>query len=208
MIDGRVLGIFRQNDHLFVLCRGPILYNISLTTKTGQIAVSEILRTKKTYNFCAFKPFIGGYYDAEKDRLIAANNEAQVYIFENKGSMDMKFNNLFTEWRRSQLRVSKEKRKLEKGNLCYYDVDNDAIIYIGAKHVLRISLSQTKRGSYSNDMVKMMDIGWFLKGYNFDCNHFMYIYHQKTLVILKRVQLSGSCPYALKIYTEKSLRFD
>merc|ERR1719203_1508817 len=123
-------------------------------------------------------------------------------------AIDQKFNEQFRKFRRKQLRLPKEKRELTKGNLCYFDVDRNCLLYLGSKHVLRISMDTDEKGNYAKDMVKVWDMKWFLKGYNFECNHFLYIYHQKALVILKRVTSSAQSPYVLKIYTEKSLRFE
>eukprot|EP01084_Bolivina_argentea_P154123 268698_1 len=36
IIDQMVDGIFRQNDYLFAVCQGTVLYNVSLTTKNGE----------------------------------------------------------------------------------------------------------------------------------------------------------------------------
>jgi len=212
IINKMVNGIWRQNDNLFVLCQGPILYNISLTTKSAEIAINEVFRTKKSYNvYTVFNSFIGGYYDSEKDELILATHNAQIYIFKNGGKIDHKFNDRFNAFRRKQLSSQQTDQKLEKGNLMYYDVDRNCIVYIGTKYVIKVSLDKVNiYGDYSifdDKFVKIYDVKWFLKGISYDCNYFMYIYHQKTMAILKRVQSSAHCPYVLKIYTGKSLQF-
>ncbi len=206
LIDEMVDGIFRQNDYLFVLCQGPILYNISLTIN-GNITTNEIFRTKRTYNIYTYwNSFIGGYYDNVKDILLLGTNLGQLYIFKNGGLLDSKFNSRFDTFRRKQI-----DNKIELGNLMYFDNDRNCIVYIGNKYVMIISLNKMTNGDYqrtSDDKFgKIYDIKWFLKGITYDCNYFMYIYHQKTLVILKRVQSSAHCPYVLKVYTGKSLRF-
>lgn len=180
-----VNGIWRQNDNLFVLCQGPILYNISLTTKSAEIAINEVFRTKKSYNvYTVFNSFIGGYYDSEKDELILATHNAQIYIFKNGGKIDHKFNDRFNAFRRKQLSSQQTDQKLEKGNLMYYDVDRNCIVYIGTKYVIKVSLDKVNiYGDYSifdDKFVKIYDVKWFLKGISYDCNYFMYIYHQKN----------------------------
>ena len=136
------IGIFRQNDYLFVVCQGPILYNISLTTKNSEIAVNKVFWTKRTYHiYNVFNSFIGGYYDSENDSLILGTNNAQIYIFKNRGKLDKKFNDRFSSFRKQQFNSN---GKLEKGNLLYYDVDRNCIIYIGLKSVMKVSLEKEK----------------------------------------------------------------
>ena len=219
LIDKMVDGIWRQNDYLFVLCQGPILYNISLSTKTNEIIVTEQFKTKRTYNvYTVFNSFIGGYYikgeDGKKDQLILGTNNAQIYIFKNHGLLDQKFNDRFSKFRQNQLKYSNiymNDSKLEKGNAMYYDIDRKCVVYIGTKYVLRVNVNKQDNGGYAvNDdrFAKTYDIKWFLKGISYECNYFHYIYHQRTLAILKRVQSSAMCPYVLKIYTGKVYDFN
>lgn len=213
IIDKMVDALFRQNDYLFALCHGPVLYNISLTTKNAAIAVNEVFRTKRTYNvYTLYSSFIGGYYDQEHERLILGTNNAQIFVFENNGLLDSKFNDRWSKFRSKQIAQSQQNEvKLEKGNCLYFDVDRECVVYVGTKHVWKVSLLKGKGGGYSrfdDRFAKCFDMKWFLKGITYDCNHWMYIYHQKTLAILKRVQSSAACPYVLQIFTGKSLRFE
>ena len=154
-----------------------------------------------------------GQNEEKNDKLILATNDAKIYIFENQGLLDQKFNDRFSKFRQLQLKYTNyymNDSKLEKGNCMYYDIDRKCVVYIGTKYVLRVNIEKQENGGYAvNDdkFAKIYDIKWFLKGISYECNFFHYIYHQKTLAILKRVQSSAMCPYVLKIYTGKSLRF-
>ncbi len=163
--------------------------------------------------FGFYDSFIGGYWDKEKDRLILGSSNAMIYLFTNNGGMDDRFDSKFRKWRkRNSWRKSLEQGlrntrsgKVEKGSLMFYDVDTGHAVYIGSKYVMKVAVDKTKtKGSAFatvEDNAKWLDLGY-------DCQHLMYIYHQKTLVALTRLHPSAARPFVLRIYTGMRLRFE
>jgi len=98
----KVMGIFRQHDHLYVVCEDPKLFEVTLTTKTKEVAVHEILpsrdykgddgRKKSTlsraHQMRAWtsraahgqrrqREMVGAYYDEERGRLLIGTSNAR-----------------------------------------------------------------------------------------------------------------------------------
>ena len=204
-------GIFRQNDSLFVVTPGPKLYNVSLTADGETIAVNLVFRTRQNRRqriFGIYSSFIGGYYEAESDRLILGSSNAMIFVFTNNGGMDDRFDDKFRKWRAQKIKTkglrNAQYGRMEQGSLLFYDVDTRHAVYIGSRYVMKVSMdTRTKESEFATmlDVQNWLDIGY-------DCHHLMYIYHQKTMVALQRLHASAARPFVLRIYTGSRLRFE
>merc|ERR1719491_1179039 len=210
LIDGRVDGLFRQFDHLYAVSTGPVLYELTLTTKTKEVSAHEVFRNKRQKDvFGFFNSFVGGHYDAKKGRLILGASNAMIYVFERSvrlGKLDMRFNDRMTKFWSNEMRAYTEKiegqpKKVEQGNVMYFDEDTQCCVYIGIKYVMKVSVEAEPKV-----FAVIKDLKHWLKGITFDCAHFLYIYHQKTLVVMKRVHASAQCPFQMRVYTGNKLR--
>ena len=204
LIDGRVDGIFRQHDHLYAVSAGPVLHELALTTQTRQVTATQVFKTRRKKSvFGFFNCFIGGFYDEEKGRLMLGASNAMVYVFYKDDRMDRVFHERMEAFRSSEMRAYANGSKVEKGNLMYYDADMKECVYIGTKYVMKVSMAaEPKR------FAVVRDLKHWLKGISFDCAPVLYIYHQKTIVVLKRVQAAAQCPFQMRVYTGNKLRFE
>merc|ERR1712013_653657 len=156
--------------------------------------------------------------------ILGASN-AMIFVFDRDRGFDRKFNDRMTAFRAKELRAYAKNEKnekttaarsvlnakaggggrIEKGNGMYYEEDTRCCVYIGIKYVMRVRIDAD--ADSDEEFAVIRDLKHWLKGITFDCAHFLYIYHQKTLVVMKRVQAAAQCPFQMRIYTGNKLRF-
>lgn len=97
-------------------------------------------------------------------------------------------------------------------SLCFYGcIDRNSLVYITQQNIVEISLDLDEDGLYLpvKKFGKMFDTKQKLRGViKSGRSLWMYIYHQKTLAILRRVNSRYQKPYILHVFTENSLIFD
>merc|ERR1712154_63372 len=101
-----------------------------------------------------------------------------------------------------------QRRSNEMFQHLHFDDATNHCVLVGSDMVVRVSMDED--ASPYKDMqgfAKIYDTASVLKGVDGDCLHFLYIYHQHSLVILRRAASGAQFPYQVRVFAN-SLCFE
>jgi len=204
IVDTRIDVLWRQNDHLFALCAQKrmklgsnrlsldgTLYRLSLDG-SGDVKAELIFKSPFTKGIDGYS-FDSAYYDIDRERLIVATGEWDVYVVGRSG-LDEKFREQF------KAAMSRQTMAVQgAARLFYVDERSNQGVFVGTKHIMKVSLEDEPS---DGEMVEIYETKRVLKGINFQCKNFIYIYHQRTIVAMEHLSQAGyDAAHILRVYS-------